>query len=528
MQAANLLLERLDFILRLGGAQKGALLVGRRVVGDVVGLQDQSGPSADGERGTDEDRADGHLKAQHDVAEQVRAAAPHVAGQAVIRPPHTRHGQPDDEGADHEQHTADIEAEGGKVAREEVHFGDDLGKPRGQYVLHHPQGHHHGCGGREQHHQRHLGEEQAEQMAALGPMGDAQGHLAAAHQEQLYLHAQEADDGGHEDERADEVDQRLRGDDALNVLPADRRRHPGLEGKGLQPRVQFFNQLALRAPLAQHHQCRRTVEHLPVVAIHMGSEEVAVLLAEREIDRVVAEGHLVNGEVFKHIDDGQRQGPHLVGLVADGAHGVGIAKHGSGIAAADDGLARCQPFDGLSRDGRAHAGEVEVVGIDGGVGHGRLARCRVGHMKLHDVAEADAIGHGHALDALQTAVALEGTDDVAGEGRTAPVVGLVLIGLVLIGCHKAHGAGAAVVWLAVDGGERDVRHQGMGDGQRDDADGDTQYRDGGLQLVLHEVAQGDLDIVENHIPFAYHLVSNNYSLFITSAGFSLAALRICQ
>lgn len=39
----------------------------------------------------------------------------------------------------------------------------------------------------------------------------------------------------------------------------------------------------------------------------------------------------------------------------------------------------------------------------------------------------------------------------------------------------------------------------MGKGQGDDADGDAQHRDGGLKLVLEEVAQGNLEVVENHV-----------------------------
>ena len=73
------------------------------------------------------------------------------------------------------------------------------------------------------------------------------------------------------------------------------------------------------------------------------------------------------------------------------------------------------------------------------------------------------------------------------------------VGLVLVGRHKAHGAGAAVVRLAVDGGELDVRHQGVGDGQRDDADGDAHHRDERLQAVLHQVARGHFEVVKDDV-----------------------------
>ena len=67
-----------------------------------------------------------------------------------------------------------------------------------------------------------LAEHLREELPAFGSMGDAQRNLAPAHPEELHLHPQEADDGGNEDERTDEVYQRLDDDCHPDVILAHR------------------------------------------------------------------------------------------------------------------------------------------------------------------------------------------------------------------------------------------------------------------------------------------------------------------
>ena len=68
---------------------------------------------------------------------------------------------------------------------------------------------------------------------------------------------------------------------------------------------------------------------------------------------------------------------------------------------------------------------------------------------------------------------------------------------------KVHIEGAVSIGLAVEAGGGHFRQHGMGKGQRDDADGDTQHGDERLKLELHEVAPGNLEVVEKHIQISF-------------------------
>ena len=74
-------------------------------------------------------------------------------------------------------------------------------------------------------------------------MGDAQRNLAPAHPEELHLHPQEADDGGNEDERTDEVYQRLDDDCHPDVILAHRIFQCRPQAERFQTDVQFLQQL---------------------------------------------------------------------------------------------------------------------------------------------------------------------------------------------------------------------------------------------------------------------------------------------
>ena len=234
-----LLFQGFAVLPRLIGTQIKAFPVGLQVVGKVERLQHLVRPQGCRERAAHEDDADGYLQTQHHIPEKVCAATPHVGCQSLLRPADARQRHPDDEGTKQEEQQADAEAVPRQVPDGEGRIVHQVGKVRIDKMLH-PTAHQHGHGHRQAHHDHHLGKEQAEQLAATCAVGDAQRHLASAHPEELHLHAQKADEGGYEDERADEVYHRLDGDYQPDVTLLYRTFQSGPQAEGLQADVQLL------------------------------------------------------------------------------------------------------------------------------------------------------------------------------------------------------------------------------------------------------------------------------------------------
>ena len=482
-QMGNLLQQALG-ILGITGPQQQAMLIGIQMVGEVDGLHHLHLPAGHTEGTAYEDQGDDNLQAQHDVAEEVGTAPVHRGSQSLCGLADSAQYRTDNQGAEQEQSSTDAEAVRWQVPQGEFSGFYQLGEPLVDEVLHpvaHQHGHHH----RHTYHQGHLGEEQRKQLHPLGAMGDTQRQLAPAHPEELHLHAQEADEGSQQDERTDQIGQRIDHHNHPQTQPLLYPLHIGLQPERLQPFVHLLLELLRGEALLQHHIDADGIGDLPLT---LGATEVTLYIAKTVVDCPVVERTLKGGEVFIDIDDGERQGVHGGGLMPDGAHGIGLAKHHRSHMSANDGFTRLQTLDELSRQGRTESDEPHVVGIHERVEEQIPALGGVAQVPLHHVAVYHPVWDGQLLHAWQSAIALEGTEDVGGDGQILLPVAPSVIGSqrvqVCMELGETDIVGPVVIGLTVNKGKLDPRQGRMSKGQRHDADGNAQHRDKGLKLVL--------------------------------------------
>ena len=167
----------------------------------MVSLHHFVSPIGNDERGAHENDADDYLHAQHDVAEQMRAAAVHVGGQSLPGIADSHERQPYHQTAGEHKPPTYVQDIMHKSLHgdAEIHFMYQVGKLRVDEIFC-PKSHHHGYCHGQRHHKEHFGKKQPEQLSAPGTDYHTQRHLSPPHPEKLHLHPQETHDGGQQNE----------------------------------------------------------------------------------------------------------------------------------------------------------------------------------------------------------------------------------------------------------------------------------------------------------------------------------------